>query len=230
MKYKNIVEAKFISRPNRFIAHVMIDGMEHVVHVKNTGRCRELLQPDATVYLEKSDNPTRKTLYDLVSVKKGERIVNMDSQLPNGLVEEWLRKSDDAREMFGGISYIKREKTYGKSRFDLYVESGNRKIFIEVKGVTLENDNVVSFPDAPTERGIKHLNELICALEDGYEAYVFFVIQMEGVDYFTPAWDKHKAFGDALVNAYNKGVKVLAYDCKVSENEVRISQAVRVKL
>lgn len=230
MKYKNIVEGKFISRPNRFIAHVEIEGMEHVVHVKNTGRCRELLQPGATVYLEKSDNPTRKTLYDLVSVKKGERIVNMDSQLPNGLVEEWLRESDDARKIFGDISYIKREKTYGKSRFDLYVESDNRKIFIEVKGVTLENDNVVSFPDAPTERGIKHLNELICALEDGYETCVFFVVQMEDVDFFTPAWDKHKAFGDALVNAHNKGVKVLAYDCKVSEDEVRINQSVKVKL
>lgn len=230
MKYKNIVEGKFISRPNRFIAHVEIEGLEHVVHVKNTGRCKELLQPKATVYLEKSDNPTRKTLYDLVSVKKGERIVNMDSQLPNGLVEEWLRESDDARKIFGDISYIKREKTYGKSRFDLYVESDNRKIFIEVKGVTLENDNVVSFPDAPTERGIKHLNELICALEDGYETYVFFVVQMEGVDFFTPAWDKHKAFGDALVNAHNKGVKVLAYDCKVSEDEVRINQSVKVKL
>ncbi|MBO5386600.1 MAG: DNA/RNA nuclease SfsA [Lachnospiraceae bacterium] len=230
MKYKNIVEGKFIERPNRFIAHVEIEGKVHVVHVKNTGRCKELLQPKATVYLEKSGNPTRKTLYDLVSVKKGERIVNMDSQLPNGIVEEWLRESDDAREIFGDISYIKREKTYGKSRFDLYVESGDRKIFIEVKGVTLENDNVVSFPDAPTERGIKHLNELMCALEDGYETYVFFVVQMEGVDYFTPAWDKHKEFGDALVNAHNKGVKVLAYDCKVSEDEVRINQAVRVQL
>lgn len=230
MKYKNIVEGKFIDRPNRFIAHVEIDGVEQVVHVKNTGRCRELLQPGATVYLEKSDNPARKTLYDLVSVKKGERIVNMDSQLPNGLVEEWLRESNDAREIFGNISYIKREKTYGKSRFDLYVEAGDRKIFIEVKGVTLENDNVVSFPDAPTERGIKHLNELICALEDGYETYVFFVIQMEGVDYFTPAWDKHKAFGDALVNAHIKGVKVLAYDCKVSEDEVLIRENVRVSI
>ncbi|MBQ8318529.1 MAG: DNA/RNA nuclease SfsA [Lachnospiraceae bacterium] len=230
MKYKNIVEGKFISRPNRFIAHVEIEGVEYVVHVKNTGRCRELLQPGATVYLEKSDNPARKTLYDLVSVKKGKRIVNMDSQLPNGLVEEWLRESDEAREILGDITFIKREKTYGKSRFDIYVEAGDRKIFIEVKGVTLENDNVVSFPDAPTERGIKHLNELVDALEDGYETYVFFVVQMEGVDYFTPAWDKHKAFGDALVNAHNKGVSVLAYDCKVSEDEVRINEAVMVQL
>ncbi len=230
MKYKYIVEGKFISRPNRFIAHVDIEGVEHVVHVKNTGRCRELLQPGATAYLEKSDNPARKTLYDLVSVKKGERIVNMDSQLPNELVEEWLRESEAARKIFGDITFIKREKTYGKSRFDLYVEAGDRRIFIEVKGVTLENGNVVSFPDAPTERGIKHLNELICALEDGYETYVFFVVQMEDVDYFTPAWDKHKEFGDALVNAHNRGVKVLAYDCKVSEDEVKIKECVRVEL
>ncbi|MBQ9936087.1 MAG: DNA/RNA nuclease SfsA [Lachnospiraceae bacterium] len=230
MKYKSIEEGKFISRPNRFIAHVEIDGQEHVVHVKNTGRCRELLQSGATVYLEKSDNPARKTLYDLVSVVKGHRIVNMDSQLPNVLVEEWLRESENAREIFGDISFIKREKTYGKSRFDLYVESGDRKIFIEIKGVTLEKDNVVSFPDAPTERGIKHLNELVDALEDGYEAYVFFVIQMEGVDYFTPAWDKHKEFGDALVNAAEKGVKVLAYDCRVSRDEVRINVPVKVEL
>lgn len=230
MKYKSIEEGKFISRPNRFIAHVEIDDQEHVVHVKNTGRCRELLQSGATVYLEKSDNPARKTLYDLVSVVKGHRIVNMDSQLPNVLVEEWLRESENAREIFGDISFIKREKTYGKSRFDLYVESGDRKIFIEVKGVTLEKDNVVSFPDAPTERGIKHLNELVDALEDGYETYVFFVIQMEGVDYFTPAWDKHKEFGDALVNAAEKGVKVLAYDCRVSEDEVRINVPVKVEL
>ncbi len=230
MKYRNIVQGKFIARPNRFIARVEIDGEEHTVHVKNTGRCRELLQPRASIYLEKSDNPARKTCYDLVSVVKGHRIVNMDSQLPNGLVEEWLRESEEAKEIFGNISFIRREKTYGKSRFDLYVESGDRKMFIEVKGVTLENHNVVSFPDAPTERGIKHLNELVDALQDGYETYVFFVIQMEGVDCFTPAWDKHKEFGDALVNALNKGVKVLAYDCKVSCDEVRINQAVRVQL
>lgn len=230
MKYKNIVQGKFIERPNRFIAKAVIDGQEHTVHVKNTGRCRELLQPGATIYLEKSDNPARKTLYDLVSVVKGKRIVNMDSQLPNGLVEEWLKENPAAKSIFGDISFIKREKTYGKSRFDLYVEAGDRKIFIEVKGVTLENNNVVSFPDAPTERGIKHLNELAVALNDGYEAYVFFVVQMEGVDYFAPAWDKHKEFGDALVNAHEKGVKVLAYDCKVSSYEVKINQPVEVSL
>ncbi len=230
MKYKNIVKAKFIERPNRFIARVELDGEEHIVHVKNTGRCRELLVPGATVYMEKSDNPARKTLYDLVTVAKGDRLVNMDSQLPNALVEEWLIDREESQKVFGDITYVKREKTYGKSRFDFYIEVGERKIFVEVKGVTLENDNVVSFPDAPTERGVKHINELVEAVKDGYEAYVFFVIQMEGVDYFTPAWDKHKAFGDALVEAEKKGVKVLAYDCKVSEDEVRINERVEVRI
>lgn len=226
MEYKNIVKGKFIDRPNRFIAHVEIDGKIETVHVKNTGRCREILISGADCYLEKSDNPNRKTGYDLVTVKKGERFINIDSQLPNALVEEWLANQN----IFQEVSLIKREKTYGSSRFDFYIEAGNRKIFIEVKGVTLENDNVVSFPDAPTNRGIKHINELISAIEDGYEAYIFFVIQMKDVDYFTPAWDKHKEFGDALVNAYNNGVNILVYDCFVRENEVKIMDSVPFKL
>ncbi|MBE5946031.1 MAG: DNA/RNA nuclease SfsA [Lachnospiraceae bacterium] len=226
MEYKNIVKGKFIDRPNRFIAHVEIDGKIETVHVKNTGRCREILISGAECYLEKSDNPNRKTGYDLVTVKKGERFINIDSQLPNALVEEWLANQN----IFQEVSLIKREKTYGSSRFDFYIEAGNRKIFIEVKGVTLENDNVVSFPDAPTNRGIKHINELISAIEDGYEAYIFFVIQMKDVDYFTPAWDKHKEFGDALVNAYNNGVNILVYDCFVRENEVKIMDSVPFKL
>ncbi len=226
MKYNSIVEGKFIDRPNRFIANVEINGVKETVHVKNTGRCRELLVPGAIVYLEKSSNSDRKTAYDLVSVKKGKRIVNMDSQMPNYLVEEWLHN----QKIFNNITLIKREKTYGKSRFDVYLEADGRKIFIEVKGVTLEKDNVVSFPDAPTERGIKHLNELANALKDGYETYVFFVIQMKGVEYFTPAYDKHKAFGDTLVKVFNQGVKILAYDCHVTEDEVRIYKEVPVKL
>lgn len=226
MEYKNIVKGKFIDRPNRFIAHVEIDGNIETVHVKNTGRCREILISGAECYLEKSDNPNRKTGYDLVTVKKGERFINIDSQLPNALVEEWLANQN----IFQEVSLIKREKTYGSSRFDFYIEAGNRKIFIEVKGVTLENNNVVSFPDAPTNRGIKHINELVSAIEDGYEAYIFFVIQMKDVDYFIPAWDKHKEFGDALVNAYNNGVNILVYDCFVRENEVKIMDSVPFKL
>ena len=226
MRYSNITEGKFIERPNRFIAIVEIDGKKEVVHVKNTGRCREILLPGTKVYLEKSNNPARKTAYDLVSACKDERIINMDSQLPNYLVEEWLNKQD----VIKNITYIKREKTYGKSRFDFYIEAGERKIFMEVKGVTLENNNVVSFPDAPTERGVKHINELINAMEYGYEAYIFFVVQMKGVDYFTPAWEQHKEFAEALKNAASKGVNVIAYDCNVSPAEVVICDEVRVVL
>lgn len=226
MKYKNIVTAKFIERPNRFIAKVDIDGEVHTVHVKNTGRCREILVPGTTIFLETSDNPDRKTKYDLVSAVKGERIINIDSQLPNHLVEEWLENQD----IFRNITYVKREKTYGKSRFDFYIEADNKKIFIEVKGVTLENDNVVSFPDAPTERGIKHLNELLEAVKEGYEAYVFFVVQLKDVRYFTPADDKHKEFADTLRYVASKGVNVIAYDCSVTANEIIICDKVLVKL
>ncbi len=226
MKYSNIHVGKFIERPNRFIARVNIYGKEEIVHVKNTGRCREILVAGATVYLEKSNNTARKTQYDLVAAIKDGRIINIDSQLPNYLVEEWLCNQN----IISDITYIKREKTYGKSRFDFYVEAGNRKIFIEVKGVTLENNNIVSFPDAPTERGVKHINELIHAMEEGYEAYIFFVIQMNGVDYFTPAWDKHETFGNALVHAYNRGVKILAYDCIVNEAHVEINEPVEIVL
>lgn len=226
MKYKNIIPAKFIERPNRFIARVELNGKEETVHVKNTGRCREILVPGSTVYLEKSDNPDRKTAYDLVSAEKGHRIINIDSQLPNHLVEEWLHNQDVIKD----ITYIKREKTYGKSRFDFYIEAGDRKIFMEVKGVTLENGGVVSFPDAPTERGIKHLKELLQAKNEGYEAYVFFVVQMKDVDYFTPAEDKHKEFADTLRYVASKGVNVIAYDCNVSFDEVEICNSVKVIL
>lgn len=226
MKYKNIQVAKFIERPNRFIARVELDGKEETVHVKNTGRCREILVPGTKVYLENSNNPDRKTAYDLVSAEKGDRIINIDSQLPNYLVEEWLHN----QELIKDISYIKREKTYGKSRFDFYIEAGDRKIFMEVKGVTLENDNVVSFPDAPTERGVKHLNELLEAKKEGYDTYVFFVIQMNDVDYFTPAEDKHKEFADTLKFVSSNGVGVIAYDCIVTHDEVKIHNPVRVVL
>ena len=165
MKYKNIVEGVFVSRPNRFIANVVVDGVEQIVHVKNTGRCRELLVEGAKVYLSVSDNLARKTKYDLVAVEKvtsrGVLLINMDSQIPNGVVSEWLPQSG----MFSDNAVYRREYTYGKSRFDIYVEDGCRKAFVEVKGVTLENDGIVSFPDAPTERGVKHLNELITALD-----------------------------------------------------------------
>lgn len=230
MKYKNVIEAKFISRPNRFIAYCEVDGKKETVHVKNTGRCRELLVPDSTVYLAVSDNPERKTKYDLIAVEKetarGNIMINMDSQAPNSAAYEWMSSGG----YFGEGVTVRREVTYGKSRFDLYIEQGERRAFVEVKGVTLENDGVASFPDAPTERGVKHVNELVSAFEDGYEAYILFVIQMKGVHTFKPNDETHKAFGDALRRAAESGVKILAYDCAVSPNEMVVDAPVEVKL
>lgn len=226
MRYKKIVEGTFIDRPNRFIAHVNIDGQMETVHVKNTGRCRELLQPGVRVYLEESDNPSRKTRYDLVKVWKGDRLVNMDSQAPNKVVQEFLEQG----RLFKDVTKIRPETTYGKSRFDFYVEAGGEKIFIEVKGVTLEEDGVVRFPDAPSERAVKHVEELVEAGKDGYQVYVLFVIQMERVSYFTPNDRTHKAFGDALRKAAEEGVKVLAYECLVTVDGLEISKEVEVRL
>lgn len=230
MKYKNVVEGVFVSRPNRFIANVIIDGVEQIVHVKNTGRCKELLVKGAKVFLSVSDNPARKTKYDLIAVDKaGENInilINMDSQIPNDIAYEWVKESP----LFSNNANAKREVTYGKSRFDLYVEDGKRKAFIEVKGVTLENNGVASFPDAPTERGIKHLNELVEAKKNGYEAYILFVVQMKGVNYFTPNTERHPQFADALKNAHNNGVNVIAVDCIVKKDEIKIDDYVKVIL
>ena len=224
MKYERIETGFFLERPNRFIAYIEIAGQKETVHVKNTGRCAELLTPGAEVYVQKADNPERKTQWDLIGVKKGKRMINMDSQIPNKVVEEWIRRGN----LFPDATLIKPETTYKQSRFDLYIEEENRKIFIEVKGVTLEHDGVVKFPDAPTERGVKHLNELCEAVKDGYEAYVFFVIQMKGVKYFTPNIKTHAAFGDALRNAQKQGVHILAYDCKVTKDSIEIAQEVPV--
>ena len=230
MKYNKVIKAKFIFRPNRFIAYCEVDGEKETVHVKNTGRCRELLVPNSTVYLAVSDNPERKTKYDLIAVEKetarGNIMINMDSQAPNSAAYEWMSSGG----YFGEGVTVRREVTYGKSRFDLYIEQGERRAFVEVKGVTLENDGVASFPDAPTERGIKHVNELVSAFEDGYEAYMLFVIQMKGVHTFKPNDETHKAFGDALRHAAESGVKILAYDCAVSPNEMVVDAPVEVKL
>ena len=182
MRYGTIVEGRFIERPNRFIAYVDINGNKEKVHVKNTGRCRELLPPNAKVFLEKSENPTRSTQYDLVAVKKGTRVVNMDSQAPNRAVGEWLLRGG----LFPDVVMVRPETTFGNSRFDFYVETESEKIFIEVKGVTLENHDVVSFPDAPSERAVKHMEELAQAKREGYRALVLFVIQMEGAQYMIP--------------------------------------------
>ena len=226
MVYKNIFKAEFISRPNRFIANIKIDGKEEVAHVKNTGRCRELLTEGATVFVQKSDNPGRKTKYDLIGVIKGSRMINMDSQIPNKVFGEWAQNSG----FFDGLTFIKAEKTYGNSRFDYYLETEKDRIFAEVKGVTLEEDGVVLFPDAPTERGVKHVNELCQCVEDGYKAYIFFIIQMDNVKYFTPNRKTHPAFADALKNAAEKGVGVYALDCKVTENSIEADKFVKIIL
>ena len=226
MTYDNILSATFLSRPNRFIAHVEVNGKLKIAHVKNTGRCKELLIPGTKVILQKFDDPKRKTAYDLINVYKGERLINMDSQAPNKVFLEYLKSG----QYIGGITHIKSEAKYGSSRFDFYVDTGNRKIFIEVKGVTLEENGVSMFPDAPTERGIKHLKELSHCLSDGYEANVVFVVQMSGTRYFTPNNKTHPAFGETLVVAEKAGVKVSAFDCVVTENSLAISKSVMVKL
>jgi len=226
MIYSNIYTAKFLSRPNRFIAHIDLDGKKEIAHVKNTGRCRELLTENATVFVQKSDNPNRKTKYDLIGVLKGEKMINMDSQIPNKVFGQWAETSG----FFGDLKLIKAEKTFGSSRFDLYSETEKDKIFVEVKGVTLENDGVVMFPDAPTERGVKHINELCTCLESGYKAYIFFIIQMDNVKYFTPNRQTHPAFADALKNAAEKGVGVYALDCKVTQNSIVADKFVEIKL
>ena len=223
MRYENIVKGRFLARPNRFVAHVEIDDREEVCHVKNTGRCRELLVRDCTVYLDKAKNPDRKTKYDLVAVEKGQRLINMDSYAPNIAAGEFLPK------IFPNC-IIKSEYTYGNSRFDFYIEDNNRKILLEVKGVTLEQDGVVMFPDAPTERGLKHVNELISCTKDGYEAYLLFVIQMDKVKYFTPNYGTHPQFGEALKKASQEGVKLLAYDCAVAPDRMEINCPVCINL
>ena len=231
MRYNSIIPGIFLERPNRFIAYIDINGKKETVHVKNTGRCAELLRPGARVYLQESDNPDRKTRWDLIAVEKetdqgSVRLVNMDSQAPNQVVKEWIEKGG----LIKGATLVKPEYTYGNSRIDLYVETNERKILIEVKGVTLEEEGRVRFPDAPSERAVKHVEELKAAVRQGYEAYVFFVIQMRDVRYFTPNTDTHPAFAKALREAAEGGVRVVAYDCEVSPDAIQIAQEVPVVL
>ena len=227
MRYSNIRTAEFIRRPNRFIAHVLLDGEEVICHVKNTGRLKELLLPGATVFLEESDNPARKTRFDLVGVLRGDAVVNIDSQAPNQAVGEWLRKGG----LFADVSHVKAEARYGDSRFDFYIESASgRKAFLEVKGVTLLQDSVARFPDAPTTRGVKHIGELVKCLEDGYEAYILFLLEMKGSKWMEPNDATHPAFGQALREAAKTGVKVLAYDCLVTPESLEVDKKVEVRL
>lgn len=224
MVYDKIIPGTFLSRPNRFIAHVLVDGQEEVVHVKNTGRCKELLQPGVMVFLYcPPEGGSRKTKYDLVAVQKGERLINMDSQAPNAVAEEWLRKVLPRAE-------IRREVTFGSSRFDFRIQEGETITFLEVKGVTLEENSIAMFPDAPTERGLKHLRELVHCKEQGYEAAVLFVVKMKGIQSFRPNDRTHPAFGDALREAKAAGVKIMVMDCIVTPDSLTIDSPLEADL
>lgn len=219
MKYSNVVEARFINRPNRFIAHVELDGQIETVHVKNTGRCKELLLPGAKVILERSDNLTRKTRYDLIAVyKEPIGLINMDSQAPNKVVKEWLEGQD--------FDYVKPEYTYGKSRIDFYMEKQGKRYLMEVKGCTLEKEGIGYFPDAPTERGIKHLHELARAAAEGFSCSLAYVIQMPGVAEVRPNIATHPEYGEALSEAKAAGVKVILLCCSVEPDELVINHAI----
>ena len=226
MKYKNIVKGLFIKRPNRFLAHVLIDGVEEICHVKNTGRLGELLIPNAIVYLETHDDPKRKTKFSLIAVEKDGVLYNIDSQAPNKLAYEWIKEGN----LIDGLSLIKAEKTYGNSRFDLYMEAGERKIFMEVKGVTLNKDGIGLFPDAPTERGKKHVEELMNALADGYEAYVLFVVKFQPVKGFRPNYLRQPEFLESLKKAKETGVNIIAVCCNVMPDRITISHQIPVEL
>ena len=226
MQYQAVKKGIFLHRPNRFIAQVEIDGQTETVHVKNTGRCRELLIPGATVYLEESSNPNRKTRFDLIAVEKGDLLTNMDAQAPNQVFQEWAESGAFRPE----LALLRPETTWGKSRFDFYWEGGGKKGFVEVKGVTLEVGGLALFPDAPTERGIKHLEELIACRQEGYEAAVCFVIQMAGMSSFAPNERTHPAFGEALRRARDAGVEVLAYGCRVWPDRLELDAPVPVFL
>ena len=225
MHYENMVPGIFVARPNRFIAHVEIHGQTEVCHVKNTGRCRELLPQGARVWCQRSDNPNRKTQYDLITVKRGDRLINMDSQAPNIAAKEWLLSGG-----LGDISDLKPEYTHGDSRFDFSFLLDGKRCFLEVKGVTLEDDGVCAFPDAPTERGVKHLKGLTRAAKEGFGAFVLFVIQMPDVKYLRPHDERDPAFGAALREAAENGVTVLAMDCGVTEDTMQLRLPVLVRL
>ena len=234
MIYENVTTGIFHSRPNRFLAHVEIDGVMEVCHVKNTGRCKELLIKGVTVVVEKSNNPNRKTKYSLLAVYKGKRLINIDSQAPNQVAFEWISNN----KLFPNITHIQREKTFGNSRFDLFVEYINNTsleiskdcAYIEVKGVTLETNNIVKFPDAPTARGVKHVEELISCKQQGINAYILFVVQLNDVEYFTPNMDTHPEFGYALAKAKKEGVIIKALECAVTEDTLNITREIPVKL
>lgn len=226
MHYEGIHKAVFLSRPNRFIAQVELDGQKETVHVKNTGRCKELLIPGATVFIQEQNRPSRKTRFDLISVLKNGCVINMDSQAVNQVAEEFIRDGN----LFNNVRMLRREKTYKDSRFDLYLETDTDKIFVEVKGVTLEIDSMARFPDAPTLRGLKHIHELCDCVDNGYKACILFVIQMKGISSFSPNDETQPEFRAALKQAEAKGVMVKAFDCLVTEDILVMDKEIPVLL
>jgi len=226
MRYPNTLTGTFIERPNRFTAYVEIGGKKERCHVKNTGRCKELLVPGAEVILHASDAPGRSTGYDLIGVYKGDMLVNIDSQAPNGAVAESIRSIPG----FEDADEVRREYTYGSSRIDIFARAGDRKMLMEIKGVTLEKNGIALFPDAPTERGLKHVRELEAALKEGYEGYIMFLIQMSGPRIFSPHYEMDEKFASEVCKAHRAGVKVLAYDCAVTEDSVSLGRPVEVRL
>lgn len=225
MRYPDTVPGTFLERPNRFIAYADVGGKEEVCHVKNTGRCRELLVPDAKVVLTASGNPGRSTKYDLIGVYKGGMLVNIDSQAPNKVAMESIRSISG----FGDIDHLRPEYRYGNSRIDIFAESGDEKKLMEVKGVTLEKDGTALFPDAPTERGLKHVKELEASLKEGYEAYILFLVQMSGPKVFSPNYEMHREFASEVERAYGLGVKVLVYDCAVTEDSISLGKPIGLR-
>ena len=226
MRYGEVKRGRFLARPNRFVAHVELEGERVVCHVKNTGRCRELLTSGAAVYLERAENPARKTPYDLIAVEKGDLLINMDAQAPNKVFGEWAA----AGRFLPGLTALRPEFTWEDSRFDFRLEDHLGPCFVEVKGVTLEQDGLALFPDAPTERGVKHLRGLRRAVEQGYRAAVFFVVQMKGPKSFSPNDATHPAFGEALRRAAAAGVEIYAYDCRVTPSSLALDAPVEVLL
>lgn len=226
MEYEGIIKGRFIKRINRFVAICEINGAEIHCHVKNTGRCSEILVEGSECYLEEVFNTARKYRYSLVAVRKGERLINIDSQASNKAAAEFLASG----KLFDDITNLRAEKAFGKSRFDFYFEHNGKKSFLEVKGVTLEREGAVYFPDAPTVRGTKHLNELCECVKEGYDAYVMFVVQMKGATHFSPNNETDPGFSNALRSAEQKGVNVLCYDCSVTEKGMNIEDEVPVML
>ena len=225
MTYENMTPGIFLARPNRFIAHIEIDGAVEICHVKNTGRCRELLIPGCTVWCQRSDNPNRKTKFDLIAVQKGDRLINMDSQAPNKAAGEWLLGGG-----LGEITDLRAEVKHGDSRYDFSFVKDGKRCFLEVKGCTLEEDGVCAFPDAPTERGAKHIRGLTAAAREGYGAYILFVIQMSDVKYIRPHDETDPDFGKALREAAQNGVRILAMDCAVTPDSMKVRLPVVVQL